>query len=305
MHSPKRYLSLALVPLAFTLAAAAAQAQETPAATPAPSAPPVTRNATPMDRAYDGNWHVTLAPYLWLPTVRTNVKYTIPQLPLGGGGGSLATNVQVGPSDYLSSLNSAGQMAFNVRKGDAEFFGDYIFMNLSSTANFNSLVSGPLGKVKIPVSLVTNSRLAASIWELGAGFSLAHGHNGDANLFVGWRQFPLTTNLAWTGTIGGSKLAITRAGTVRISPLANDVVFGLNGKIFSGDNHWFAPYYIDYGAGATQQTWEGYGGAGYMFDHGQSMVVAFRTLNYNAFPPDSPVQKLSMWGPLLGYSFGL
>lgn len=256
-----------------------------------------------MDRAYDGQTHLTVAPYIWLPTLRANVHYTVPKLPTGAGGAALAKNVQVGPSDYLTNLNSAGMFSFNARKGDVEFFGDYIFTNLSSNATFYTTISGPAGRIKIPATFVTNSRAAASIWELAAGFSLAHGHNADANLFIGWRQFPLTTNLSYDVTIGAKPL-LTRSGAVKITPLANDVIFGFNGRVFAGD-HWFAPYYADMGVGATQQTWEAYTGGGYAFNHGQTLVAAWRSLNYYGFSPGSPVRKLSMWGPLLGYTFGI
>jgi hypothetical protein len=187
--------------------------------------------------------------------------------------------------------------------GDAEFFGDYIFLNSSGSANFHSTISGPRGKVTIPFAISTNDRVATSIWEVAGGFSLAHGRGGDANFFVGWRQFPITSNLSYTAT-AGSRIVLTTAGSVRVSPLANDVIFGFNGKLFAGD-HWFAPYYIDIGSGANQQTWEGYGGAGYAFNRGQTMQLAFRTLNYNAFPSNSPIQKISLWGPLLDYTFGI
>lgn len=298
MIATNRLVTLALALMTFALASTVASAQEAlPTAAPAAAS-----SQTLLDREYDGRWHVTVAPYLWLPTLRSNVQYTIPKL-RGGAGPTFATNVQVGPSDYLTKINSAGMLAFNVRRGGFELLGDYIFTNLSSNANVHSTIGGPKGKIEIPVSFATNSRLATSIWELAAGFSLAHGRSGDANFFAGWRQFPLTTNLDYVATID-SKVTLTRSGTVRIAPLANDVIFGFNGKVLAGD-HWFAPYYIDFGTGANQQTWEGYGGAGYAFDHGQTLIAAFRTLNYNGFPPHSPVKKLNMWGPLLGYTLHL
>ena len=298
MTSTKRLLSVALVPAVFALGTAATSAQESPApaTSPAPIASP-----TLMDRAYDGQTHVTLAPYLWLPTIRSNFQYRIPKLPAGAG--AFATNVQVGPSDYLTNLNSGGSFAVNVRKGDFEFLGDYLFVNASTNATFFGKLSGPQGRITIPATVTTNLRFVQSIWEAAAGISLAHGHNADANLFVGWRQYPITTNLAYTATVG-SRVTLTRSGTIRLTPLTNDVIFGFNGKVFVSD-HFFAPYYIDMGVGATQQTWQGYGGAGYAFNHGQTLVAVFRSLNYYGFSSSSPVQKLSMWGPLLGYTFGL
>jgi hypothetical protein len=84
-----------------------------------------------------------------------------------------------------------------------------------------------------------------------------------------------------------------------------DVIFGLRGKAFFGDSRFFVPYYIDLGVGANNQTWQGYGGAGYAFDHGQTLQLAWRSLNYYGLPSNSAVQKLTMGGPVLGYTFGL
>jgi hypothetical protein len=94
-------------------------------------------------------------------------------------------------------------------------------------------------------------------------------------------------------------------GTVVNKQVANDVIFGLRGKAFLGDGHWFVPYYIDAGAGAINQTWQAYTGAGYTFNHGQTFLLAYRSLNYYGFPAGSPVQKLTLGGPLLGYTFQL
>lgn len=301
MTSTKHLLAVAYFCAAALFTTSGLRAQETPAeATPAPPMPAA--SPTLMDRAYDGQLHVTLAPYIWLPTARTNLQYTIPKLP-NGAGGTFATNVQVGPSDYLANINSAAMFAFNVRQGNIELLGDYIYTNFSSNATLNSTVSGPLGKIKIPVTITTNARLASSIWELAAGLSIFHDHSADANLLVGWRQFPSTTTLSYTAAVGTRPL-LSRAGTVKISPLTNDVIFGLNGRVFAGE-HWYVPYYGDIGVGATQQSWEAYGGVGYAFNHGQSFVATYRTLNYNDFQGSAPIRKLSLYGPLLGYTFGL
>jgi hypothetical protein len=80
---------------------------------------------------------------------------------------------------------------------------------------------------------------------------------------------------------------------------------GCGGKAFFGNGHWFVPYYIDLGTGSNNQTWEGYTGAGYTFNHGQAILLSYRSLNYYDFPANSPVHKLTMSGPLVGYTFNL
>lgn len=304
------FLTAAILACAAATSFAQAQEAPVPAESPVPAAPPAPNTAlTPMQRQYDGALHVTLAPYVWLPTVRQNVQYSIPTLSqqsmagFKAGGVPIQSSVQVGPSDYASNINAAAMFSFEVRKGALDLFGDYIYANVSTTASATTTVRGPLGHVKIPISLTTNARLAASIWEIAAGFSLAHGNNADVNLFGGWRQFPLNLTLDYNAVVG-KKGIVQPAGTVVESPMANDVIFGLRGKAFFND-HFYLTYYGDMGAGAINQTWEAFAGPGYMFDHGQTIVLAYRTLDYNAFPQNSPVQKLVMYGPLLGYTFQL
>ena len=255
-----------------------------------------------MQREYDGQLHVTLAPYIWLPTVRQNLQYSIPTLS-GHGGLPIQTSVQITPTDYASKLNAAAMFAFEVRKGALDLFGDYIYTNASATAGVSTVVTGPTGHIKIPITLNTNSHLAASIWEIAAGFSLAHGNNADVNVFAGWRQFPLNLTFDYTAVVGKRGI-IAPSGTVVENPMANDVIFGLRGKAFLSD-HFYIPYYADMGVGAINQTWEAFGGGGYMFNHGQTIVLVYRSLNYYDFPSNSAVQKLTMSGPLLGYTFQL
>jgi hypothetical protein len=297
--STKRLFIIAGAVVAFAATTAVVQAQENiPSPAPAPIASP-----TFMDVQYDGKTHVTVAPYVWGPTVRGNFQYSIPTLPHHPGG-ILQSSVQVGPSDYVPKLNSALMFAFDARKGEADLFGDVIYLNASTSASNFSTISGPLGKVHIPVTFNTDARLAATIWEAALGFTLAHGHDADLNLFAGVREFPLDLTFSYNAIIGKRGI-ITPSGTFKSSERTDDVIFGLRGKAFFGDGHWYVPYYGDAGVGANNSTWEAYGGAGYTFNHGQTIFALYRTLNYYNFPADAHVQKLSMGGPLLGYTFQL
>lgn len=293
--------------LMFVAATAAAHAQETPAPAPEVSAPApaVTERPTLMDMQYDGQTHITVAPYVWLPTVKGNFQFSVPTLPRRPGH-TLQGSVQVGPSDYLAKLNSAAMMALDVRKGGFDIFGDYIYTNATATASFDSVISGPRGRVHVPVSFATSARLAARIWEAAGGFTVARGHDADLSIFLGIREFPVNLTLGYNATIGKRGI-IARSGTITASEQTNDVITGLRGKAFFGDGRLFVPYYIDIGTGASNgnQTWEGLTGAGYAFSHGQTLIFTYRTLNYFSFPPVDHVQKLTMSGPLIGYTFNL
>ena len=72
---------------------------------------------------FDGKWHFTLTPYLFLPKLYGTVTYQNPT----GGGGSLSATVD--PNSYLQSLDFAAMFAAEARKGDALIFTDYMYLH--------------------------------------------------------------------------------------------------------------------------------------------------------------------------------
>ncbi|HEX4014923.1 MAG TPA: hypothetical protein VHX17_13690 [Candidatus Cybelea sp.] len=301
MISPTR-IRWACAAFAITLAAATAHAcaQE---ATPQPVA---VASPSPMDREYDGATHVTLAPYIWGPTINANYQFSVPAIVGSRPAHLIGGSVQVTPQQYLTKLNSAGMLGLEVRKGDFSLFGDAIYLNASASASaFSTIQVGRQGRIVIPATFSTDAHLSATMWELAAGYTFAHGHNADLGGFMGIRQFPVNLSISYNATIGRRGL-IAPSGTVSSSELTSDVVVGLRGRAFLGNGRWYLPYYADVGSGLTinNQTWEAMGGAGYEFAHGQTLLATYRTLNYNGFPPNQHVQHLSMAGPLLGYTFG-
>lgn len=299
----KRLLLFAPLLICASLAIAArADAQETSAqATPAPAASP-----TLMDREYDGNLHLIAAPYVWAPTVGGTFQYTLPKLPRRPGGTAQAS-AQVPPVTYLPKLNSAVMFAFDARKGGIDLFGDYIYLNATVSASASTTLTGRFNRLNVPVSLSTDAHLRESIWEAAAGFTVARGHNADLSIITGMREYPLSLSIDYSATIGRRR-PFTTSGSVLTADIAQDVVFGLRGKAYFGDGHFYVPYYGDVGTGIGQlsnQTWQAYSGAGYTFNHGQSLIVLYRDMSYFGFAPISHVQKLSMYGPLLGYTFNL
>lgn len=300
MNSIARLYALTAILIFCASATIAARAQE-----PAPSPTPQTiSNPTFMDRQYDGHTHVMVAPYIWGPTIKANFQFQLPTLRRHLDAGPLVSTIQVGPSDYLPKLNTGGMLAFDVRKGEFDLFGDAIYLNASTTATIFSTVSGNFGKIHIPVTVDSSAHITTAIWEVAAGYAVAHGHNADLTLLAGVRQFPMTLNADYTVTIGKKGL-VAPTGTINSTAYTNDVIVGLKGRAFFGGDRWYVPYYIDVGTGNNNQSWEAYGGAGYAFPHGQTFIALWRALNYNSFPPISPVQKMSLAGPLLGYTFNL
>jgi hypothetical protein len=258
-----------------------------------------------MDRQYDGQLHGLVAPYAWLPTITQSLQYTVPTLPRKPGAVvTTQTTIQVGPSNYLTKVNLASMLALQGRQGDVSFFGDYIYVNVSTTSSLTTSISGPKGKITIPVSFNTGSRLAAGMWEFDVGYSLGHGHSADINAFAGLREFPVDLTLSYNAVIGKRGI-LAPSGSLTFRPIATDSIFGLRGSAYFGDDHWNVPYYVDYGVGPNNQSWQAYTGAGYVFGHGQALLLLYRSLNYNSFTPSSNLQHYVMSGPLLGYTINL
>jgi hypothetical protein len=300
MHSLRCLVAATATVFAFAVCAAVARSQEA-SASPGPAE---TAAPTLLDQQYDGQTHVMVAPYIWGPTVKANFQFFVPQLPRHGRGGRLIQNtVEVGPSDYLPKLNAAAMAAFDVRKGNVDLYGDAIYLNASTTASIYSTVSGPLGKVRIPVTFDSSARLAAAIWELALGFTVARSHSADLSTFVGYRDFPIYLNVSYTATIGKRGI-LAPTGTATPSDHTGDPIWGVRGRAFT-DRHWYIPYYFDFGGGYNNQTWQAYGGAGYAFPHGQTLVALYRQLNYYGFPSTAHTQRMDLGGPVLGYTFNL
>jgi hypothetical protein len=307
MKATTKLYTIATIALMLAAGNTAASAQEHQAspiaqATPAPESTP-----TLLDRQYDGQTHVTVAPYIWGPTVGGSFQYSIPTLPRRPRQ-IIESSVSIGPADYLPKLNSAAMVYADVRKGDFDLFADGIYVNASMTSSQSATFAGPLGKIQIPVTLSTNAHLSTAIWEVAGGYSVAHGHNADLSLFGGLREFPTNLTLDYNVLVVGKRGVLAPSGTVDASDYISDLIVGMRGRAFFGGGRIFVPYYADYGQSVNtvpNQTWEAYSGFGYAFEHGQTLVALYRALNFNSFQPTDHVQRLEMYGPLLGYTFGL
>lgn len=287
-------LGLALAAAAAFPACALAQGAS---ATPSPA--PAAAKPTVLDRAYDGATHWSVAPYVWLPTFGGIFSYKVPTLPRAAVGGAASIGVSIPPSQYLNKLNSAAMLDLAVRKGDVQVFADYDYVNIVSSSSRIGNISGPNGRIQIPVDASSSTRLTAAIWEIAAGYTLYHNSYTDLELFGGYQSLPAKTTLDYSLAIGKHDI-ISNSGTLQESAQIGDVIFGLRGNVLFGNSGWYAPYYIDIGSGYNNQSWQALAGVGYHFPHGQGLLLSWRNLNYDS-DPGSSIQKLTMGGPLLGY----
>jgi hypothetical protein len=195
----------------------AAVPSDIPSAAPTamPSAMPpgtMTPMATPKPGAalFDGNWHTTLVPYVWVPNINGTLKFALPN---SATTVAKYVNIKAGPNDYLASLNFAIMLTAEVRKGRWSLLGDYINLNLSTTTGSVASISGPHGNVTIPTTLNTATRLTGTLWLLAPNYTLAHGSAGSIDVLAGVRALDSTASATWDFTAGKNDF-ISRSGSV-------------------------------------------------------------------------------------------
>ena len=114
-----------------------------------------------------------------------------------------------------------------------------------------------------------------------------------------------TSRRRWAGTSRATSAAIPAPGRAGISKveLSNwDGIVGVKGRLaLSADRKWFAPYYLDVGAGQSKLTWQAVGGVGYSFQWGD-VVGSWRYLDYQ-MKSGNAIQSLTFNGPSISAVF--
>lgn len=242
----------------------------------------------------DGGWQFSLTPYLWLPGVSSTLNFDVPP---GAGG---RPEVDVGANDYLENLESALMVSGEARKGSWAIFSDFIYLDFGNETSEIRSVSGPGGMVQVPVDVNTTSSLKGLMWQLAVSHALSRSPANTFEVLGGFRYLDLESTLDWrlAGAIG----LFPQSGSFSQKEELLDAIVGARGKLRLGDgNRWFAPYYLDAGAGDSKLTWQAMAGIGYSFKWGD-VLATYRHLSYEQ-ESDQHVEDLTFSGPALGAAF--
>ena len=108
-------------------------------------------------------------------------------------------------------------------------------------------------------------------------------------------------NWGITGNVGSIPVP-DRTGAAK-ADLANwDAVIGVRGRFaFGAQKAWFIPYYLDFGTGESDFTFQGVAGLGYSF-HWLEVAAAWRYLYYD-LPSHKAIDDMSFSGPAIGVTF--
>ena len=258
------------------------------------SASPAIVPAADQVDPYDGSWHFTLTPYVWLP----NVNGTIDGHVLGSNLGDFRASTEIGPNDYLQNLKFGAMATGEVRKGDWSVFTDIIYIDFGDQRSRVRNITGLEGRPLSSIDRNATSSLSATVWTLAGARTLVHKPMGNLDLLAGFRYVGIDTELKLDIT-GSEGVIDTRVRSSR-NLTEWDGILGVKGQLRLGEGRWFMPYYLDVGTGSSNWTWQALIGVGYAFDWGE-VNLSIRSLSYDF--NDKHDADLRMTGPTLGATF--
>jgi len=258
------------------------------------SASPAIVPAADQVDPYDGSWHFTLTPYVWLP----NVNGTIDGHVLGSNLGDLRASTEIGPNDYLQNLKFGAMATGEVRKGDWSVFTDIIYIDFGDQRSRVRNITGLEGRPLSSIDRNATTSLSATVWTLAGARTLVHKPMGNLDLLAGFRYVGIDTELKLDIT-GSEGVIDTRVRSSR-NLTEWDGILGVKGQLRLGEGRWFMPYYLDVGTGSSNWTWQALIGVGYAFDWGE-VNLSIRSLSYDF--NDKHDADLRMTGPTLGATF--
>ncbi len=253
--------------------------------------------ATAVDQ-FDGNWHFSVTPYIWLPNVNADLDYDLPPRAASFLQSEVRRlSTEIGPNDYLSNLQFAVMLAGEARKGAWSAFTDIIYLDMGNQDSNIRNFRGPRGEALASLAHQAETSLSGTVWTLGGGYTLSHGTWGNVDLLAGFRYLGLDTELKWQ--LEGSHDRLDRAGKVSTDREEWDGIVGVKGQARFGDTPWFLPYYLDVGTGSSNWTWQALVGVGYRFGWGET-TLAIRSLSYDFDERDANIR---FTGPAIGVTF--
>jgi hypothetical protein len=265
-----------------------AVADESTNAAPQTLAAAATTTATDQNRLQS-----YITPYLWLPTIKGELNFNVPD----GMGNTFGLTVV--PSQYTPKLASALMFTAGIRKGNVGALTDLIYLNLTAVTDGVTTITGPGGRLTIPINTNVQSRFSSVLWTAAGTYNLLPGKPGNLDAVLGFRYATVNPKVSWnfSGPIGLFPIAGSHSENTNLW----DGIVGVKGKFDFKDGHWFVPFYADIGTGGAQLTWQAIGGIGYQ-THSGAWELAYRNLYYN-MGSGGLMHNLNLGGPALGYTF--
>jgi hypothetical protein len=244
----------------------------------------------PTAAAQDDDKRFTFTPYLWLPTVDGDLRFSIPP------GASGSPDIGVGPVDYLENLQLTFMLQGEARFNRFAVFTDFIYLDFSDEDGSVNRITGP-GPLEIPIDVGTRTSFTAWLWTLEGGYDVVRNENLRLHAFGGFRY--LDADASADVHLAGPLALFPQDVHISRDAQLWDGVVGVRGEGRAGN--WVFPYYADIGAGSSELTYQASAGVGYRWGWGD-LHLDYRYLKYEQGGNDL-IQDLSLSGPQIGATF--
>jgi hypothetical protein len=229
----------------------------------------------------NSQWDYTGAIYLWGASL--------------GGRTLNGSEVEVGFSQLVDSLEMGFMGAFEARKDDWSIFTDMIYLDFSASDTANRSV--PVGPVHVPVTTATELDQTVKILTFGVGYELHSAGNDRLDMIGGLRYFDIDMDLY----LALDSLGPGQSRIVSESPTLWNGIVGLKGRTSLGER-WYLPYYFDIGAGESNLTWHASAGMGFQAGSAWDIWLLYRHLELD-LDSTRVIDEINMNGPTLGVIF--
>jgi hypothetical protein len=237
-------------------------------------------------------WHFSLTPYLWLPSLEFAGDF---ETPPGGDG---RPDVEVGPIDFLEHLELAFMLAAEAHRGNWFVRADIVYVDFGHEDAAVKSVSGPGGSVEIPVDTGTTVTLDGLQWQATVGYLAVRTSNVSLEIFGGVRYLDVSASLDWE--FDGPLDLLPQSGSSSQNLELWDGIIGTRGRVAFSNRRWFLPFHLDAGAGSSVSTWQAFAGLGYAFSWGDA-IAAYRHLEYDQEEGEL-LRGARLSGPAIGVS---
>ena len=241
------------------------------------------------------NWQISATVYGWLPAINGRVNFP-------GDRGS--TSIHASAIDLLRHLKMTFQGSLDAHKGRWGIYNDVVYVALAGSKSQTSDFS--IGDIVIPASAATELSLDIKdlIWTVAGEYRVMSDPVWTVDLLGGARMMWIKPTLGYsiTGDPGPIVIPGGPNGSKHVDKSVWDGIVGVKGRYtFREDPRWYAPFYLDIGAGQSQLTWQIAGGIGYSYNS-RSVFAMWRYLDYN-FQSGKTLENINMNGPMVGIEF--
>jgi hypothetical protein len=240
------------------------------------------------------SWKWQASIYAYLPDI--SGRTTFP----GNGGGSGAT---LDADTILDHLKMIFMGSIEASNGHWGVFTDAVYMDIGDTRS--GYRDFTLGGSALPAGVDANASydLKGLAWTLAGTWRVASDPVSKMDVLAGARLFDMrqTFEYGLTGNVGSIPTA-GRSGRSEAKLSNWDAIVGVKGRFaFGEDRKWFVPYYVDFGTGESDLTFQAMGGLGYSFGWGE-IVGAWRYLDYD-MKSGKNIESMTFSGPAIAAVF--